>query len=165
MVATLADEANRPTRLVITSNAPTTLFGALVLYAVVCVPLMGLALYFAWHGTWVLMPAASAVSIALAAAFRSGYRRSHLREELSVHGPAIDLDRGHTRIEEHLALARSGAQIEWQDTADETRHLLIRTADQVIEVGSFLDAGERSQLAEALRRLLVDEAAPWPRHA
>ena len=119
---------------------------------------MGVALAFAAHGLWMVLPFAGLEMAALGAALYLVSRHCHQCEVINVGASEIAIERGYGRPSERRELPRIWSRVEllhpagtWQPT-----RLLIRAPEGAEEVGSFLNDSERAQLAEnlceALRR-------------
>lgn len=156
MVATTVDLGSLRTQVVITPYAPMSSGASILLFVIVSTPIIGAAVVSGLLGNWYAMPASLAMVLVLGLALRSGYQRTQVREVVSLCDDDIAVERGHARAEQRVTLPLPGAELRLSGAATDHGHLVIRSNGREEEVGGFLDARERRELAEALQRLLGD---------
>ena len=155
MVATIRDPETRQLALVITPYAPLSWQASVLILLLLSTLILAGAVISGLLGHWYAMPASAAVCLALALAFREGYRRTQRREVVKLVADAVSVERGHTQPESRCTLPRDRAEVRLQEPApDDHGHLYLCSPEQKIEIGEFLEDDERRQLADALRRLI-----------
>ncbi|BAO29543.1 DUF2244 domain-containing protein [Sulfuritalea hydrogenivorans] len=156
MVATIRIPETEQVAVVITPYAPLSLRASVLILLLICIPIMAVAVVSGLLGNWYAMPASLTMCVVLCLAFRSGYRRTHCREVVTLADGAVSIERGYTNLESHCALPGEHAYVLLQDSAPDARehHLYLCADEQKVEVGEFLDDRERGELAEVLRQLI-----------
>ena len=156
MVATIRIPGTEQVAVVITPHAPLSLRASVLILFLICTPIMAVAVVSGLLGNWYALPFSAATCIALCLAFRSGYRRTHCREVVTMADGAVSTERGHRYPESRCALPGDHAYVLLHDSAPDARqhHLYLCADEQKVEVGEFLDAGERCELAGKLRQLI-----------
>ncbi len=155
MVATTGDPGGHDACAVLTHYAPFSVRASILLFIAVSTPIIGVAVISGFLGNWYAMPASLTMVAVLGIAFRSGYRRTQIREVVSLTDDAIAVERGHRRPEERFEFARGATEVVLLEPSSEAgSHLMIRAGDRQLEVGAFLDVDERHRLAAWLARLL-----------
>ena len=164
MVATIRIPETEQVALVITPYAPLSLRASVFILVLICTPIMAVAVVSGLLGNWYAMPASATMCIVLCLAFRSGYRRTHCREVVTMADGAVSIERGHRYPESRCALPRDHAYVLLQDSAPDVRehHLYLCADEQKVEVGEFLDDRERGELAEKLRQLIRSTGSMRP---
>ncbi len=155
MVATTRISGTENVALVITPYAPLSLRATVVILVLLCTPIMAVSVVSGLLGNWYALPASASMCLALCLAFRSGYLRTQRRQVITVVDDAISFESGHRRREYRKLLPRKLTFVLLQDSPRPAReHLFLCAEDQRIEVGEFLEPGERHELADTLRDLI-----------
>ncbi|MBI5922542.1 MAG: DUF2244 domain-containing protein [Betaproteobacteria bacterium] len=156
MVATIRNRNSNQVAFVITpSYAPASWQASILILIPICGLIMSTAIVSSLLGNWYALVPSSIVCVVLALAFRSGYRRNHRREVVSLEEDAIAIECGHIRLESHCALPRARAEVQLRTAAPGGHeHLYLCTQEQQVEIGEFLDEEERHELADKLRQLI-----------
>lgn len=157
MVSAVVDPAGQGGRLVIRPHAPLSWKGSLLVFALVSAPIVFVAVICGLLGSWYVLPFSLLVVTAVGIGLAAGYRRTQIREVVSVAGEAVAVDRGHRHPEEHYEFPRGWAQVVLLEPAaarDEFSHLFIRSHGREVELGAFLDEAERHDLAKRLQHLM-----------
>lgn len=125
------------------------------LLAIFC-SLAGLSLAFAafWtsQGAWVVLPFAVVECLALGVAFfvYSRHACDHERIEVSPHGVSVELVQGVRRMAFHVP--RQWLRVEWED--DRSSLVNLRSGQQVVPLGRFVDQASRRKFVVDLKRAL-----------
>jgi uncharacterized membrane protein len=155
MVATIRDPETRQVALVITPYAPLSWQGSVLILLVLSTLIMSGAVLSGMLGNWYAMLPSASLCIAIALAFRSGYRRTQRREVVKLVDDAVSVERGHVWPESRCTLPRAGAEVLLGGAAaDAHEHLYLCSNEQKVEIGEFLEDEERRELADSLRQLL-----------
>lgn len=157
MVATTGDPGGHDACAVLTPYASFSLRASVFLFIGVSIPIIVVAVISGMLGNWYAMPASLTMVAVLGIALRSGYRRTQIREVVSLSDDAVAVERGHRRPEERYEFARGATEVvllEPSGKAIGESHLLIRAGNRQVEVGAFLDSDERHRLAAWLARVL-----------
>lgn len=117
---------------------------------------MSIAAWFAWQGTWLILPFAGAELTVLAAALYLVSSRSMHREVVLIDADTVKICKGCREVELIARLQRYWARVrlEVPEKTWYPSRLVIQSHGQQTEVGSFLDEGERGVLAERLKRAI-----------
>ena len=164
MVATIRDRKTSQVALVITpSYAPLSWQASVLILVLICGLIMSGAIISGLLGNWYAVVPSSVVCVVIALAFRSGYRRNHRREVVSLVDDAVSIERGHVELESRCAIPRARAEVLLQLAAPGMpEHLYLCTKEQKVEIGEFLDEQERHKLAEMLRQLICPAGKTEP---
>ncbi len=123
------------------------IFGSLATFSLV------VAVGFAAHGAWLILPFAGLEAMALYLAFNWVVRHADDAEQLVIHGDAVMLavrEEAHTR---HYAFNRVWARLVVQRREREVRLALCSGSNEV-EIGRYLDSSGRQRLAQELKSRL-----------
>jgi uncharacterized membrane protein len=131
-------------------------------YTVIAVSCAGIALAFALHGLWTVLPFAGFEIVVLGLAFYLTFSRSQVREVVSVTADAVTVERGRHAPREHWECPRAWARInlERPRIAWYPSRLNIAFQGQQVEIGRFLNEEERCALAVELERAIRREDCP-----
>ncbi len=158
MVTAVVDPAGETGSLVIRPHAPLSAAGTLLVFVLVDAPIIAVAVVCGLLGSWYVLPYSLAVVVAVGIGLWAGYRRTQVREVVSIEGEAVAVDRGHRRREEHFEFRRGWVQVILEEIGSGRdrleNHLFIRSHGRQVELGAFLDEPERRDLAARLRQLM-----------
>ena len=122
-------------------------FGSLAAFSLL------VAVVFAAHGAWLILPFAGLEAMALYLAFNWVVRHADDSEQLVIRGDAVMLavrEEAHTR---HYEFNRVWARLVVQQRERGVRLALCSKGNEV-EVGRYLDSGGRQRLAQELKSRL-----------
>lgn len=133
---------------------------AKIVYGGIGLVCLSIALGCASLGYWPVLPFAGLELFALGSAYYLVALDGQRREVVRVDEHTVAVEKGRRRFEQSWRFTRawtsvivSRPSISWYPT-----RLLLRSHGKEIELGGFLDEGERRALATELRRALI---APW----
>ncbi len=156
VVEMVCDPAGSDCRWVIRPNQSLSWRGALRIYLVITICVMGTALAFALHGFWPVLPFAGLELIALGTAFYLCLSRSQNREVVSVGASVVTVEKGRHEPQEHWECPRAWARVllEQSPIAWYPSRLSIAYQERRVEIGRFLHEAERRELADALEQAI-----------
>lgn len=135
-------------------NNSLTSSGRLLVFGFIFALPVGIALGFAWlHGAWPLLPFAGAEALGLFIAYRYMERHAGDYERVTVGDGRLVVEVVHGASSARHELSRYWAKLTVSDDGRDCR-MALRSHGQEIELGRYLDAGGRRQLARELRREL-----------
>lgn len=136
------------------NNSLSSTGRSLVLGSFVLVSL-AIALPFAFHGAWLILPFAGAEMVLLYLAFRAVERHAGDFENISINGDRVVVERCETgRVSRH-EFNRYWAQVVFEPQATGREELLaLRSHGRLVEVGRHLTHEQRREVARALKRHL-----------
>lgn len=159
MVATIEKPGAKQEALLLMPYAPLSWRGSLFLLLLVSIPILAVAVVCGMLGNWYVLPVSSTLCGFIGLAFRSAYRRTQIREVLTLDSGTVSIARGHRHIESCRSIPRGSARVLLQPSAaGADDHLYLCANDQKIEIGDFLDDQERHELAGRLRGLIRQAA-------
>ena len=141
---------------VIRPNQSLSWQGAMQLYAAIACVVLGIGVFFAWHGYWPVLPFAGLEVLLLGGAFYLCLSRSRLREVVTISRDTVTVERGREQPEEHWECPRAWARInmERSSIAWYPSRLLVAFQGQRVEIGRFLNEMERQNLAVELQGMV-----------
>lgn len=156
MVATRFDEDSATRQILIRPNCSLSWDETKRFYLGVVAVSMSIALMFAWHGLWLIMPFTGLEMLVLGGAFYHVARRTHRWQLLRVSRDKIEICTLGNAAVPNVVLQRAWARVELQhpEHALHTSRLTIGSHGRFFEVGRCLNDDERSLLAEELRQAL-----------
>jgi uncharacterized membrane protein len=157
MVTTTTETAGGPGfRIALAPNCSLTPRAAAIFVASLAVPVVAVALVFAWRGMWPVLPFAGLEVGLLAWAVRSSLRRGWEREVIIVSEDEIVVERNGFRAPPAAVFARHWARVKLRGPHQRLHpsRLFIESHGRTCEVGRFLTEEERCGLAERLRQLV-----------
>ena len=129
---------------------------AVQIYAVITLCCLGIAVFYAMHGYWPILPFAGLEVLVLGVAFYLTLRRSGMREVVSVQGEVVKVEKGRETPQESWECPRAWAQvrlerprIDWYPS-----RLAILFQGKQVEIGRFLNEMERQELAYELQQAI-----------
>jgi uncharacterized membrane protein len=141
---------------VIRPNRSLTVRQAVQIYAVITLCCLGIAVFYAMHGYWPILPFAGLEVLVLGVAFYLTLRRSGMREVVSVEGEVVKVEKGRETPQESWECPRAWAQvrlerprIDWYPS-----RLAILFQGKQVEIGRFLNEMERQELAYELQQAI-----------
>lgn len=116
---------------------------------------LAIALPFAFHGAWLILPFAGAEMVLLYLAFRAVERHAGDFESISISGDRVVVERWETgRVSRH-EFHRCWAQVVLEPGARAAGEVLaLQSHGRVVEVGRHLTQEQRREAARALKRHL-----------
>ena len=123
---------------------------------------LGIALVCTWFGFWPVLPFAGLEVVTLGWALYTSARRSLDREVIHVVDNTVVVEKGCGRVEQRWEMDRTWTDVRLQPLSrrwNETR-LVLRSREQTLTIGAFLDADERRSLDRALRAC-IGPVARW----
>lgn len=137
-------------------NRSLTVRQAVQIYAVITLCCLGIAVFYAMHGYWPILPFAGLEVLVLGVAFYLTLRRSGMREVVSVQGEVVKVEKGRETPQESWECPRAWAQvrlerprIDWYPS-----RLAILFQGKQVEIGRFLNEMERQELAYELQQAI-----------
>lgn len=137
-------------------NRSLTVRQAVQIYAVITLCCLGIAVFYAMHGYWPILPFAGLEVLVLGVAFYLTLRRSGMREVVSVEGEVVKVEKGRETPQESWECPRAWAQvrlerprIDWYPS-----RLAILFQGKQVEIGRFLNEMERQELAYELQQAI-----------
>jgi len=126
------------------------------LYAAIACCVLGIGIFFAWHGYWPVLPFAGLEVVLLGAAFHLCLSRARLREVVTISRDTVTVERGRGQPEEHWECPRAWARINMERSpiAWYPSRLLVAFQGQRVEIGRFLNEMERRNLAVELQGMV-----------
>jgi uncharacterized membrane protein len=135
------------------NNSLSSTGRSLVLGSFVLVSL-AIALPFAFHGAWLILPFAGAEMVLLYLAFRAVERHAGDFENISISGHRVVVERCESgRVSRH-EFNRYWAQVVFEPQAGREDLLALRSHGRLVEVGRHLTHEQRREVARALKRHL-----------
>ncbi len=144
-------------RFVLQPNRSISWRSTVVFYAILATVSLAVAAGFAALGYWLVLPFTGLELLALAIALYVVARHCWQREIVSIDSDAIRIERGRNQPSECFELSRQWARavLEQPEHPWRPSRLLIRNNSHSVEVGRFLNEGERLELATSLARALL----------
>ena len=129
---------------------------ALQVYVVIALCCLGIAVFYAMHGYWPVLPFAGLEVLVLGVAFYLTLQRSRTREVVSVGREVVKVEKGRERPQESWECPRAWAQVRLQRSriAWYPSRLDILFQGRQVEIGSFLNEVERQELAFELQQAI-----------
>jgi len=118
--------------------------------------LLGIGIVFAIHGYWPVLPFAGLEVVILGAAFYLCLSRSQLREVVTVNDDLVTVDKGRRQPEQHWECPRAWARVimERSPIAWYPSRLSVVFQGRRVEIGQFLNEGDRQSLAAELQGVI-----------
>jgi uncharacterized membrane protein len=157
MVTSVGAPSGDGTRLIVCPYEPVSWPAAVVLFLAVSAPIIGVAATCWLLGAWEVMPLSLLVVAAVGTGLVLGHRHTQRVDVISIAGNTVAIDTGDRRLAKHYEFPRGVVQVVLEESAPprtELSHLYIRSRGSDVEIGSFLDNEERTQLAAQLRRVM-----------
>lgn len=156
MVERICSSSGPDCHWVIRPNRSLTVRQAVQIYAVITLCCLGIAVFYAMHGYWPILPFAGLEVLVLGVAFYLTLRRSGMREVVSVEGEVVKVEKGRETPQESWECPRAWAQvrlerprIDWYPS-----RLAILFQGKQVEIGRFLNEMERQELAYELQQAI-----------
>ena len=155
MVASTIDP-DRNGRFVVQPNQSLTWREMKIFYGCIVAVSLTIAVGFSFAGLWPVLPFAGAELALLGACLYVCARRGCACEVISVRDDNVEIEKGRDRPEQRWCFARSWAQVRLLRPGERRypSRLVIRSHGHEVELGGFLNEGERRQLAADLQRVL-----------
>ena len=118
------------------------------------VPMLGIAVFFALLGAWLILPFAGLELLALGIAlYRVNYKLQY-RQVITVSEDSVCIDKGYDTPREHWQLARqnSGLTVTAQRHPWDAPQLCVHDREVYVTLGEFLNREESLKLLELLQR-------------
>lgn len=127
--------------------------GVLRIYMVIAFCVLGVAIAFALHGFWPVLPFAGLELIALSTAFYLCLNRSQVREVVHVGTDIVAVEKGRYKPLERWECPRAWARVllERSPITWYPSRLVIAFQGRQVEIGRFLNETERRALAGEIR--------------
>lgn len=112
-----------------------------------------IAIAFAWHGLWLVIPFAGMEMLALGIALYFCVRKLAQSEIVTIDKTAVTISVQHQgNIRASCSFPRAWTQVIVSSPISQmgTRHLWLRSHGKQVEIGAFLNDKEKQQLASAL---------------
>lgn len=163
MLVTQRDEVDtQQCRFVLRPNCSLSWRATLGIYAWIAAVSLGVAGLCALNGAWPVLPFAVLELIALGVALYISCLRANRCEVISVGSRTVAVEKGHYRPEQRWDFPRGWVRVALQRSPLRLHpsRLALSAHGWEVELGSFLNEGERLNLAGELRRALAgDEPA------
>ena len=156
MVERVLDPTGRDCHWVIRPNQSLSWRVAIWLYAAIACFVLGIGLFFAWHGYWPVLPFCGLEVVLLGAAFYLCLLQGQLREVVTVSGDKVTVEKGRRQPEVYWECPRAWARINMERSpiAWYPSRLLVAFQGQRVEIGRFLSEMERQSLAVDLQGMI-----------
>lgn len=118
------------------------------------VPVLGIAIFFALLGAWLILPFAGLELLALGAAlYRVNYRQQYCHV-ITLSADSVCIDKGYRNPEHHWQLARhkSGLTITTQSNPLDAPQLRIHDRNVCVTLGEFLNREDSLKLQALLQQ-------------
>jgi uncharacterized membrane protein len=141
---------------VIRPNRSLSVRQAIQVYAVITLCCLGIAVFYAMHGYWPVLPFAGVEVLLLGVAFYFTLLRSGVREVISVGREVVKVEKGREQPQESWECPRAWAQVQLQRShiAWYPSRLAIMFQGKQVEIGRFLNEMERQELAYELQQAI-----------
>ena len=156
MVERICNSAGYECHWVIRPNRSLSVRQAIQVYAVIAVTCLGIAVFYALHGYWPVLPFAGLEVLVLGVAFYLTLRRSAMREVISIDSEIVKVEKGREQPQETWECPRAWAQVRLQRShiAWYPSRLAILFQGKQVEIGRFLYEMERQELAYELQQAI-----------
>jgi uncharacterized membrane protein len=156
VVERICNSAGYECHWVIRPNRSLSVRQAIQVYVVIALTCLGIAVYYALHGYWPVLPFAGLEVLALGVAFYLTLRRSAIREVVSIDSEVVKVEKGREQPQETWECPRAWAQVRLQRShiAWYPSRLAILFQGKQVEIGSFLNETERQELAYELQQAI-----------
>ncbi len=147
------------TRIVIKPNASLSKKGAVWLVSSLSFVMLLISAVFAWLGLWLVAPFAGLEIILLVVIFRYLLKNSRRKQVIEIDAEDVRIEEGIDSPECASSFKRRWVQVvlEPPKIRGYPTRLFLRSAGKQVRVGEVLDDDERQQLAQQLKRLVVNE--------
>ena len=156
MLITDHDEALGRTRMIVQANRSMNWTGNVVL--IIALGGFGLVVAsgFAYFGLWLVFPFVGLEILALTAALYCCLLKLQAKEVITVTDKYVTLERGVRSPEETVSALRLATEVEFTQRPSEfdVGELKLNLQGRAVRIGDSLGRGEKSALAEQLRRVL-----------
>lgn len=162
MTTRTESEGDRGRRFVLAPNIEVNWRQTVWIFIGISSVCLGVALVCTWFGFWPVLPFAGLEVTALGWALYTSARRSLDREVIYVVDNRVTVEKGCGRAEQRWEMDRSWTEVQLRELHrhwGETR-LVLRSREQTLTIGAFLDAQERRSLDRALRAC-IGPMARW----
>jgi uncharacterized membrane protein len=141
---------------VIRPNRSLSVRQAIQVYAVITLCCLGIAVFYALHGYWPILPFAGVEVLLLGVAFYLTLLRSGVREVISVGREVVKVEKGREKPQQSWECPRAWAQVRLQQShiAWYPSRLAILFQGKQVEIGRFLNEMERQELAYELQQAI-----------
>ncbi|QKT03293.1 DUF2244 domain-containing protein [Ectothiorhodospiraceae bacterium 2226] len=128
----------------------------MLVYAGIATVCLGVGVFWALQGAWLVLPFAGIEVLALGAAFYLSALRGRDCEIVSVAEETVAVQKGRARPTESYSFPRRWAQVILKHPSARIHplRLAIRSHGREVELGAFLRDDEREKLAQALARAI-----------
>lgn len=160
MVKQVCDTAGQKCHWLIRPNQSMRWQSAIKVYLAITACCLAVAVFFALHGFWPVLPFAGLEVIVLGGAFYVCMVRSEQREIVSVNADRLTVEKGRRKPQEHWECPRAWARINLERSriAWYPSRLSVSFKSEQVEIGSFLNEQERCLLAAELQQAVRHSA-------
>ena len=137
--------------LVARRNNSLTSTGRLLVFVFIFAVSVGIALAFAVLGAWLILPFAGLEMLVLYLAFRYVDRHAGDYERIAIDGERVKVEFFEAGTTRHHEFNRYWAQVV---VTDDGGRLALRSHGREVEVGRFVNDGERLKIARELKQQL-----------
>ena len=161
MIEKQCDPASPVCRWVIRPNCSLTWHGAVYIYTAIFVVCTAVAVIFALHGFWPVLPFTGLELLVLGAGLYLSLQRGEDREVVTLDAETIIVEKGRYKPRERWEFPRAWARVllERPRIAWYPSCLAIGYQGKRVEVGQFLNEMERKSLAKALEESIHSKPA------
>ena len=140
--------------IVASPNQSATWGANVVVLLALSVPVLGIAVFFALLGAWLILPFAGLELLALAAALYRVNCKQQYRQVITVSADSVCIDKGYRTLQQHWDLARqsSGLTITTQDHPWDGPQLCVHDRNVCITLGEFLNREDSLKLQALLQQ-------------
>jgi len=153
-------------RIALAPNCSLTTSGAWTVFLAACGVSFSVAALLTLRGYWPVFAFAVLEMLLLGWALHASMRRRHDGETIVITEDAVDIERYTSDASTHAVFPRHWAQVRLRGDISPLRptRLTIESGGRSCEIGSFLTAHERQQLAVRLASLIggMAESPPLP---
>lgn len=162
LIELVRDPSGRDCHWVIRPNQSLSWRAAVQVYTAISLCCAGIALAFALHGLWTVLPFAGFEIVVLGLAFYLTLSRSQVREVVSLTVDAVSVEKGRHVPQQRWECPRAWARVtlERPRIAWYPSRLSIAFQGQQVEIGRFLNEEERCALALELQQAIRREGCP-----
>jgi uncharacterized membrane protein len=158
MINTSYDQNTPAVQYVLRPNQSWTWRANLWFLAVLCTVSMCIALSFAWHGLWMILPFSLLELTALFFCLWLCVRRGYRQEVIVLQPGQVFMQKGQRQLPPRITIERTFDRFFTRFHVERKGHpwrnpcVLLRYRDEHHEIGSFLAAEEKLSLIAELRR-------------
>jgi uncharacterized membrane protein len=156
-VVTFGNPTARDGWLLLRPNFAMPWFAAMLYCALFVVPAITAAVLWGSFGVWAVLPFSLVTTGCVVIGLWVGYRRTRVRETVSISGESVTIETGHDRPESHFDFQHGQIEVVLEGPQFDRQfgRLLLKSSGQQVELGAFMDQEERGNLARRLALLFA----------